>query len=67
MTDSLKSYQATGTCATGRFDVTVKASDAADAFVEVALSVPGDTIVDTLVDESGKDVLGTIDPNDPIL
>lgn len=63
----MQTYHATGTCASGRFEIDVEATSPADAFVEVSLSVPGDTVVDTLTDETGRDVLDDIDPNDPVL
>ena len=39
----------------------------AEAFVEVALSVKGETTIDSLTDKSGRDVIEDIDPDDPVL
>lgn len=62
-----KKYRSTGTCEDGPFDIEVTAYCPADAFVEVALSVRGDTEVYTLTDATGRDVIEDIDPDDPIL
>ena len=60
-------YLSTGSCESGPYSIEVLADSPADAFVEVGLSLPGDVSVSTLVDESGRDVLDDIDPNDPVL
>jgi hypothetical protein len=63
----MQTYHATGTCEDGPFAITVQATSPVDAFVEVALSVRGQTRIDTLTDDSGRDVIDDIDPNDPAL
>jgi hypothetical protein len=60
-------YRAIGVCEDGPFDITVEGDDPADAFVEAALSVRGETSIESLADESGRDVIEDIDPNDPAL
>jgi hypothetical protein len=65
---AVRKYRATGTGGKGPFDIEVEAESPADAFVEVALNIHGETSVETLVDlETGQDVLDDIDPNDPVL